>query len=675
MPKKTLPGENPSNKLSKPQSKPIRVVSIDEVAQRLYVDSDYNKALVQKHSRFALFLGAGASADSNIKLANQMIDDFKDKIFKIKCADERLKEKVENITRTVLDPQKRRQQFWETTKDWFGEQDWYRDDDSEYSKCFEACYPKEVDRRNYIEITVGAAKPSFGYVVLANLIKKEIIKTIITTNFDDLVYFACTSYTSTRPVVYAHGGFASEVSFSSARPKILKLHGDFLYSSLLNLDREINSKTEGDEIPRGVVELLAEKFNMKQQIIQALREGEGLIVIGYAGNDKSVMDLLRTIPSSHYLFWCVLCGEDENPEDKINDNVKKLLREKDGFLVRTKGFDDVMEQIRQNVGITDDDILSQFRERQEYLTKKLEEAKKSVTVPKASSSKTEASENKTEDEPATGFSAKVGKYSESLSLVIQGREAYNSGDIKAAKDFYRRAIELDPKYATAYYNLASLLEEEPKRRNEAEELYRHAIELDPTFSSAYNNLGLLLEKDSKRQAEAEELLLRAIELEPNNYTAYNNLGLLIGKDPKRQNEAERFYRRAIEINPNYALAYSNLGRFFLHNKRFEDSLAMFEKALSVESEPIYPLLGLANLYKYLGKTEKVKEYLNLARKTVSANDWLNLACIDAISDNPDSAIENLKKAIEADSYIRQEAKDAVSLSWISDDPRFKALVG
>ncbi|HEY0049198.1 MAG TPA: hypothetical protein VGB68_07935, partial [Pyrinomonadaceae bacterium] len=224
MSKKTLPEENPSNKLSKPQSKPIRVVSIDEVAQRLYVGSDYNKALVQKHSRFALFLGAGASADSNIKLANQMIDDFKDKIFKIKCADDRLKEKVENITRTVLDPQKRRQQFWETTKDWFGEQDWYRDDDSEYSKCFEACYPKEVDRRNYIEITVGAAKPSFGYVVLANLIKKEIIKTIITTNFDDLVYFACTSYTSTRPVVYAHGGFASEVSFSSARPKILKLH-------------------------------------------------------------------------------------------------------------------------------------------------------------------------------------------------------------------------------------------------------------------------------------------------------------------------------------------------------------------------------------------------------------------------------------------------------------------
>ncbi|MDQ3802061.1 MAG: tetratricopeptide repeat protein [Acidobacteriota bacterium] len=610
------------------------------MAQRLHVDSDYNKALRQKHSRFALFLGAGASADSNIKLAGQMIDDFKDKIFRTKCEDEDLKEKVENISRTVFDPRKKRSQFWETTKDWFDGQDWYQEDDSEYSKCFEACYPKEVDRRNYIEVAVGEAKPSFGYVVLANLISSGIIKTIITTNFDDLVYFACTSYTSTRPVVYAHGGFASEVSFSSARPKILKLHGDFLYSSLKNLDREVNEKTEGDETPNGVVDLLDEKFNMKQQIIQALREGEGLIVIGYAGNDKSVMDLLHTIPSSHYLFWCVLCGEDENPEDKINDNVKKLLREKDGFLVRTKGFDDVMEQIRQNVGITDDDILSQFRERQEFLTKKLEEAKKSSAAPEASSDKSDNRGNETEGKQATDFVAKVGKYSETLSLIFQADEAFNSGDVGAAEEFYRRAIELDPNYF-----------------------------------SAYNNLGYLLMNNPEKQAEAEKLLIRATELSPDNPGPYNNLGNLLERHPERQDEAEKFYREAIKVEPANGTAYSNLGRFYLKHERFEKSLEMYEKALRLEAQPVYPLVGLANLYRLLGNNAKAKAYVDWARDVTAKDDWYNLATIEAVAGNADTAIENLKKAIEKSPYIKGFVKNSLSLKWISDDPRFKELVG
>ncbi|HEY0048390.1 MAG TPA: tetratricopeptide repeat protein, partial [Pyrinomonadaceae bacterium] len=393
-------------------------------------------------------------------------------------------------------------------------------------------------------------------------------------------------------------------------------------------------------IPRGVVELLAEKFNMKQQIIQALREGEGLIVIGYAGNDKSVMDLLRTIPSSHYLFWCVLCGEDENPEDKINDNVKKLLREKDGFLVRTRGFDDVMEQIRQGVGITDDDILSQFRERQEYLTKKLEEAKKSVTVPKASSGKTEASENKTKDEQATEFSAKIGKYSETLSLMFQADEAYKSGNVETAEDFYRRAIELDPNYF-----------------------------------SAYNNLAYLLIDNAEKQTEAEKLFRRAIELNPENPGPYINLGLLMERKPERQDEAENFYREAIRVSPNSGNAYTGLARLYLRRGKLKESSELYEKALLLESEPVYPFLGLANIYKKLNDNAKAKEYIEMARSITPKDDWFNLASIEAVAGNPDSAIENLKKAIEKNQHVKGFAKISVSLSWINDDPRFKELVG
>lgn len=67
--------------------------------------------------------------------------------------------------------------------------------------------------------------------MLANLLATEHINTIITTNFDDLVYTACTTFTDIHPIVFAYGILASEMRVTSPRPKILKLHGDFIRNS------------------------------------------------------------------------------------------------------------------------------------------------------------------------------------------------------------------------------------------------------------------------------------------------------------------------------------------------------------------------------------------------------------------------------------------------------------
>ncbi len=149
---------------------------------------------------------------------------------------------------------------------------------SEYCKCFERYEPKEQGRQRYIESIIEKREPSFGYVVLANLMARNLINTIITTNFDDLVYSACTTFTGIRPIVYAYGVMASEMRFTAQRPKILKLHGDYLYSTLKNTNSE----------------LVAQDPNMASQLRQVLSE-YGLIVIGYGGGDKSVMEILASI--------------------------------------------------------------------------------------------------------------------------------------------------------------------------------------------------------------------------------------------------------------------------------------------------------------------------------------------------------------------------------------------
>lgn len=133
--------------------------------------------------RFALFLGAGASVESGVKAISGMLLDFKRKIFECDCPEIRT-EKERDV--------------------WLKEQDWYKAKSSEYCKLFERAYPKERDRQLYIERLIEGRKPSFGYVVLSNLMARNYINTIITTNFDDLVYNACTTFSEMRPVVYAY---------------------------------------------------------------------------------------------------------------------------------------------------------------------------------------------------------------------------------------------------------------------------------------------------------------------------------------------------------------------------------------------------------------------------------------------------------------------------------------
>ena len=75
-----------------------------------------------KQPRFAFLLGAGASNQSGIPTAGEMIQFFKDRIIAESCPD----------SRKTIDEK----------EEWFKEQVWYKRDISEYCKLFEQYEPK-----------------------------------------------------------------------------------------------------------------------------------------------------------------------------------------------------------------------------------------------------------------------------------------------------------------------------------------------------------------------------------------------------------------------------------------------------------------------------------------------------------------------------------------------------
>ena len=79
-------------------------------------------------------------------------------------------------------------------------------------------------------------------------------------------------------------------------------------------------------------------------------------------------------------------------------------------------------------------------------------------------------------------------------------------------------------------------------------LLRKAIELDPKNATAHNNLGNAL-RDQKELDEAIAAYRKAIELDPKNAVAHNNLGIALHDQKGQLDEAIAAYRKAIELDP------------------------------------------------------------------------------------------------------------------------------
>ena len=106
------------------------------------------------------------------------------------------------------------------------------------------------------------------------------------------------------------------------------------------------------------------------------------------------------------------------------------------------------------------------------------------------------------------------------------------------------------------------------RASEAVFAGKKAVELNPNDAEAYFNLGNTL-KTLARWDEAIINYQQAIDVKPDHAEAHNNLGNLF-KELRRLDEALESYNQAIALKPDYIEPYINLG-IALKNIRFNSS--------------------------------------------------------------------------------------------------------
>lgn len=543
-----------------------------------------------KHPRMAFFLGAGASRQSGIITAGEMIRVFKERIFAECCAAQITKD--------------------EQREKWLKDQDWYRAEGSEYSKLFYQFEPKEIGRQRYIESIVEGFEPSFGYVVLANLIASKYVNTVITTNFDDLMYGACTGYTGIRPIVYAYGVLASEMRITVERPKILKLHGDFLYSALKNTDAEV----------------AAQDPNMARQVTQVLSE-YGLVVVGYSGSDESVMSILSGISEKNDLYWCLKRG------DTLSEPVSRLLMEKRGFLVEIDGFDELMSEVRKIVGFDVSKMFGSMQERQDHIIEKLKDFASTYSVD-ILSEVVEALQKQSKQ--ATEGKQQIEKI-QALDRFTNAFKAYNERKYDLAEALFREVLKVSPLDKAAFLNLGAVLAAQYKY-DEALELFHRAVEIDPNYSLAHINLGRAL--------------------------------LRLGKN----DEAEVALRRGFELAPKHVPNISNLVILLRMTERYEEALELTLKGLEIDPTNVELNMSLVDLYRRGGDSAQAAQREQLVRGHLAQDEWYNLACIEAISGNTNESLAFLEKTATSDSFDAEWASRDPDLNNIRADPRFTSII-
>jgi cellulose synthase operon protein C len=154
-------------------------------------------------------------------------------------------------------------------------------------------------------------------------------------------------------------------------------------------------------------------------------------------------------------------------------------------------------------------------------------------------------------------------------------ERFNNTD---ADDLFKEALEKDPKNAQAYYGLA--LVSADGFDSKAIEYAGKAMELDPKLYEAHELMAKLLLEDSneaKAFAEADE----ALKISPE---ALDAMAIHAAIEVLNDRSPDTWMEKIRQVNPTYGQAYELVAHHLVFNRRYEDGIAYYRKAIELDPQ-------------------------------------------------------------------------------------------
>ncbi len=200
--------------------------------------------------------------------------------------------------------------------------------------------------------------------------------------------------------------------------------------------------------------------------------------------------------------------------------------------------------------------------------------------------------------------------------TIASVKADHERDWKGAEREFRRAMALNPDYATAHQwlsgNLTAL-----GRHDEAIAEMRRALELDPLSRIINANLGTAYYA-ARRYDEAILQLKKTLEIEPGFAYAHSRLGFAYqAKGMLRDAEAE--FQKALELSDGQPTFLAGLGTTYALEGRKREAEAVASKMCDLNGKRYVSPFAIALVYMRLEKTDEAFRWLQRARESRDDN--------------------------------------------------------
>jgi TolB-like protein/Flp pilus assembly protein TadD len=251
--------------------------------------------------------------------------------------------------------------------------------------------------------------------------------------------------------------------------------------------------------------------------------------------------------------------------------------------------------------------------------------------------------------------------------VMTAKEALPKAKAAAIK-----ALELDRALGEAHNSLAFCLDGFDWDLDSAGKEFRRAIELNPGYATAHHwyawHLSLL-----GRYDEAIAEMRKAENLDPLSLIINADLAELLAL-AHSYDESIRQSRKTIEMDPNFGLAHNHLGQAYLQKQMYDEAAAELQKAVQLSGNSPTCIANLARAYVASGNRSEAAKLLNDLKKRSNPgySHASEIAMIYAALGDSDQAMNWLEKGYE------QRFNPGVLLrpgfDPLRSDPRFQDLV-
>jgi TolB-like protein/DNA-binding winged helix-turn-helix (wHTH) protein/Tfp pilus assembly protein PilF len=245
--------------------------------------------------------------------------------------------------------------------------------------------------------------------------------------------------------------------------------------------------------------------------------------------------------------------------------------------------------------------------------------------------------------------------------------------VPKARNAALKALEIDPNLAAALPALALVNEFFDLDWQTAEARFKRAIELDPNYATAHHWYAELLGFEGRMDEALRESAI-AMKLDPRSLIIATDRAYLF-MYARQWERAEEQFRAVLAVDPNFPRAMGIVG-VYINQGRYEEALAENRRWQRIDSGP-FPWAAEANIHGRLGQMEEARAALREVEKVCRRGNYEAsgprlLAYLGM--GLKEEAMATLQERCKEDRSVLLHVKVNPDLDPLRGDPRFDDLI-